>query len=234
MMNIVICDDEIKICKDIAETLIEHYGTKVEVSCFDNSVATYEYIDNERRGKVDIVILDIRLKHEHGVDVANYLGKKYSHICFIFMSGYADGYKRIFEVEPVYYLEKPINKSQLIEAVDRAIAKCANERELSVTFKRKGEMINIMTSDIDYIESRGRIIYIHTNNDIINVYMKLAEVLKVLPDNFIICHKSFCVNMDKIIRLARQEIELYNGIIIPVSRLSYMKVRELYMDYVMK
>lgn len=232
MISIAICDDEIKICEEISVTLLKHYGDKVKVSCFDSVASICEYVDKTLLGQVDIIIFDIKIKHEHGVDVAKFLSKKYPLIKFIFMSGYSDGYKRIFEIEPVYYLEKPINDELLIEAVDRAIAKQSEADEPIIAVQSKGEVYSIKASDIVYIESEGRILHIHTFNDVFDVYMKISDILTDLPDGFIKCHKSYCVNMNKIVRLARNEIELYNGQSIPMSRMSYMKVKEKYTEYV--
>lgn len=232
MISIAVCDDEIKICEEISATLLKHYGDKAKISCFDSAAQISEYVDKTVLGQIDIIILDIKLKHDHGVDVATFLGKKYPLIKFIFMSGYADGYKRIFEIEPVYYLEKPIDDELLIEAVDRAIAKQINIDEPTIAVQSKGEVYSIKAIDIDYIESEGRILHIHTINDVFDVYMKMSDILADLPDAFIKCHKSYCVNMNKIVRLGRNEIELYNGQNIPMSRMSYMKVKEKYTEYV--
>lgn len=234
MIRIAICDDEINICEKIKEKLLRHYIDRVDVNCFDSAPAICDYIDKTVHGEIDIVILDIKLKYDHGVDVATYLNKKYSSINFIFFSGYPDGHKRIFEVEPVFYLEKPIADNLLYEAVDRAIARMQNTNSMSIAFQSNGEIYSIRVDDIDYAESKGRVLKIHTINKVYATYMKLSDLLAKLPSDFLKCHKSFCVNMNKIIRLGKNEIELYNSVCIPVSRVNSMEVKEKYTEFVIQ
>ena len=50
------------------------------------------------------------------------------------------------------------------------------------------------------------------------VTMKLSAIMEKLPDYFIRCHQSYVVNIDKIVRLEKNQIMLENGNFITISR----------------
>ena len=58
--------------------------------------------------------------------------------------------------------------------------------------------------------------------------MTMAEVMKQLPQNFVQCHRSYIVNVDKIVQIIGEEIELSNGNIIPLSRSHIKEVKKVF------
>lgn len=145
---------------------------------------------------------------------------------------YIDNAKYIFEVEPVYFLTKPIADEKLVVAIDRAIEKINAEDKRTIAIVTKGMVSNIKVDEICYLESDKRTLYLHLNNEVRTANIKMQDVLNRLPDTFIQCHQSYAVNMDKIKNLSMDGAQLYDGKIVPVSRQKYSTVRMRFLKYV--
>ena len=58
-----------------------------------------------------------------------------------------------------------------------------------ITILSQGKPISLPTDEILYLESQGHTIYIHTAVEIISIYRRLDDIVRLLPDNFYRCHK---------------------------------------------
>ena len=92
-------------------------------------------------------------------------------------------------------------------------------------------MYAINLNDIDYIEAALRQIKIYTKDIVYTKYSKIDEFVKLLDDRFLVCHKSFAVNMDKIVTLSKNRFILESKAEVPISksRSDYSKAR--FIDY---
>lgn len=85
----------------------------------------------------------------------------------------------------------------------------------------------IQYNSIEYIEAMGDYIKIVTNDRKYVVLMSMKEVNELLPTNsFFRCHKSFIVNLDKIVNYNAKEIAL-NEKKIPLSRFRKNEFKEV-------
>lgn len=77
---------------------------------------------------------------------------------------------------------------------------------------------------ISYVESNLRILHIHTAQGVVDTYMRLSEFKTLVPHIFVQCHKSFLVNLDAVLAYKRNQLELADGSVIPMSRSQYKAV----------
>ena len=85
----------------------------------------------------------------------------------------------------------------------------------------------IQYNSIEYIEAMGDYIKLVTNDRKYVVLMSMKEVNELLPTNsFFRCHKSFIVNLDKIVNYNAKEIAL-NEKKIPLSRFRKNEFKEV-------
>jgi DNA-binding LytR/AlgR family response regulator len=67
---------------------------------------------------------------------------------------------------------------------------------------QKGNFVRVEKSDIHYIESALNYVRVQFEREQHLTYLTLAEIGEMLPaDRFIRLHKSFIVNMDKVLRI---------------------------------
>ena len=84
--------------------------------------------------------------------------------------------------------------------------------------------MRIDCADILYIESRQRIVVLHTPRKMIEFYAKLTDVMQMLPQSgFARCHQSYIVNMEYVRELDKVNhcFTLHSGERIEISRSNY-------------
>ena len=104
-MNILVCDDDFSIANSIAEYIKNKFKHEVFVSI--NREEALNVIHSEN---IDLLIIDIVLKDDNGILLAEDIQKNQSNIKIIFITGYGNVYyENIYEhIAPQGFLEKPI------------------------------------------------------------------------------------------------------------------------------
>lgn len=229
--KIVICDDEQKILENLSGKIKEIQPGKWDISVVDSLEKLKEYLtDNEP----DLLLLDIRLEDGNGIDLACEIQGKHPYIPIIFITGYNEYAQEIFRVKPIYMLTKPFNDEKIRDALLRAVEFMEKCKSGHIVLKTKGKIYNVDSRDICYAESIKRKMIIVTLHETYEVYMNMEEMLKMLPDNFVCCHKSYVVNMNYIQTLSNTEIILTTGVSIPVSRSKNKEVKGEFMTYIVR
>lgn len=224
-MNILVCDDDLIISKSIAEYIRKKFSHKVFVS--ENKHTTLDIINSEN---IDLLIIDIVLKDDNGILLAEDIQKIQPNIKTIFITGYGNVYyENIYEhITPQGFLEKPIQYNILnffIKQAENEYKKKTAKLKISYDFKE----YLITVDDILYIQSSKRVCEIITNDKTYRCYKKLSDFLKELPEYFVRCHQSYIVNTKYIASYQSGQFTLTNGAIIPISD-SYAKdAKNLYL-----
>ena len=138
-----------------------------------------EYLAYLKNKKPDIILLDILMPIQNGIEAARKLRaiSKLSQI--IFMTGSDSFAAEAFEVEAISYLKKPVKYESLVHVMDKAVQRVNFSRSITVNSERI--QIRIFLSDIIYIETQGRKIVIHTMKGDVYTYMALSAIQKKLP-----------------------------------------------------
>lgn len=78
----------------------------------------------------DIIMADVRMPRMDGITMAFEIRKKLRHCRFVFISGYCDKeyLKSAIQLSAVNYIEKPIEPSEIIEALKKSILQVEEER----------------------------------------------------------------------------------------------------------
>lgn len=85
-------------------------------------------------------------------------------------------------------------------------------------------------SGCHYIETEGRHLLLHYENETLRKSGKLSDILKSLPETiFFRCNNSYIVNLNYIVNIMpegdRYNIRLQSGAVIPLSRSCYKECR---------
>lgn len=229
-MNIAICDDDNNILTYLNYTLDTILKSDCKIFKFHTGSALELYID-DNKCNLDILIIDIDLGDENGIEIAKRIKVKYYNIKIIFITGFINYSQNIFEAEPTYFIAKPIKIENLTNALNLAIKSIENDKPNVLSLSSKGVVVSINLKKIKYIESVKRQVIIHETDDIIKIYSKLKDIENHLPSNFVRCHQSYIVNMDKTKYLNNHFFLLYDGQNIPISQSRYNKTKQKYLDY---
>lgn len=137
------------------------------------------------------------------------------------------------------WIEKMFRGAEIIEFKDtEELRKWLLESEQNprqmLMINRRREAVTVRISEIVFIESKKRMLEIHTRTEKITCYMKLGDMENMLPDHFIRCHQSYIVNMHSINSFRGKTIELVNEERVPVSRNRYMETIRKFEAYCRK
>lgn len=176
----------------------------------------------------DVIFLDVRSK-----ETAERIREWNTDVTIIFTTDVdgEEGREKGANTETVHYLSKPIDIKKLYHCMDMALRKDEKEKFLQV--KTKVGILKIAVDKIMYVEAqgdgcvvefcpqKGRTFQVETVNHISELEEQLDK------NDFIRCHRSYIVRIDKIRRVKRAWIELRNGSRIAVSRNLYNAVGQM-------
>lgn len=226
-MNIFICDDNESILNFISNVLNNNYKNLFKIYTYSN----YEDIITSIRNKtVNILIMDIVLKDNNGIDIVKENKKYLNNTQIIYITAYDDYIEDCFETDLTYILRKPIIEEKLLQAINKALTNINDlNKNIMVKVGKDNKKVNI--KDINYIESEGRTIKINLNNEIIKVYGKISDIEDDLGSTFVRIHKSYLVNMNRIVNYNFNKVKLDNGKVLPISRTYNKSCKEIIFNY---
>ena len=119
--QVLILDDEPDVRTVIRRQLS---GTKFEVLEAENAEQAMDLL-RDYALFIDVIICDVRMPKINGVEAVKYFHQEYPSTPVIVLTGYPDVNLAVefMKQGTVEYLVKPVEKEQLVEAVDKAAAK---------------------------------------------------------------------------------------------------------------
>lgn len=230
MLSIVICDNNLTAVEQMKDMLARKFSSgEYRVYSFQTKDALKQAVLG---GLIpDIALIDVWIKSESGIELAKNLFSGKTHTQVIFVTSYREHYTEVYEAEHVYFLLKPVDYREFQRAMDKAIVQLKERAEKFLVLKTRGTILRIAVDSICYIESVGRKITVHCREGSYEHYASLSSVISQLPDYFVQCHKSFCVNMNDIRRLEPRHLFLSNGTEIPISQTKKYETREIFSEF---
>lgn len=229
MVRIAICDDEKVVCNMLMQKVTTQMKNKkedFEIDCFANADELLQ-----KNLIYDILLLDIQMPGQNGIELAKTLRKDGLNSALIFITALKEHVFDVFEVDALDYICKPINEMRLEKTLEKALQKIKTNEDNYLLIKTMNCCKAVKISNIFYCEVINRKIYLYTKDDVIVYYSKLADIIKQLDNRFVRCHRSYLVNMDYLIEYTNRQITLVNGLHVPISRLRYQEFMEAAMQY---
>ena len=225
LYQVVICDDEEQILKDIytrTEAAFKNQEISADFFCANDSRVLMEFLQEK---KVDIIFLDIDMPYFSGMDIAAYLNEKCPNTMLVFVTSQDTLVYQTFAYRPYGFLRKTHFEEELPELLMR-IKKELHKRQSDIVINKGRELIRVLIKEILYIESEGNYLNIYTRDNVVKIRETMTAMEKeLLEKGFVRCHKGYLVNMEHMEELKGSEMILtFEGIrkTIPVGR-SYEK-----------
>ncbi len=227
MANIFIVEDELIILERIM-ILLEELDHTIAGHCDNADLALKQIKEKD----VDVILLDIALPGKNnGISLAKLINKELN-LPIIFTSSFQDKetISEAAETNPITYLTKPINKGDLLVAIELALKKNIDENitvqeEASnkVFYTKIGDKLNkiqiesilwLKASDSNYCD------IIVSDGKSLTVRSSLQKLMKQLPQDVIIqVHRQFAININAIDHINLKEQSIYiNEEAIPLGR----------------
>ena len=221
MTKIIIIDDEAPARDLIRHYLQTHHNIEI-VAEADNGFSAMKLI---RELNPQLIFLDVQMPKLTGFEMLELMDNPPE---IIFSTAFDQYAIRAFELNAVDYLLKPYSKERFDAAMQKALLRIqsgtsaqqelqtfrnaiapASETLSRIAVKDRQQIHVVPVVDIDYIESDGDYVKIHTAK---SAYLK-EKTMKYfeenLPRQFIRIHRSFIVNVNEVAKIELYEKESY-------------------------
>ncbi|WP_240415707.1 response regulator transcription factor [Paenibacillus periandrae] len=122
-MKIVIIDDEGAMHLIMRRMLGKIKEVEV-VGCFLDTIAAYSYMENH---EVDLVLVDISMPRESGIEFAERLRARDENIKIVFVTSHKEYALSAFDVYASDYIVKPVTQDRLLRTIQRVFDKLLKE-----------------------------------------------------------------------------------------------------------
>jgi len=218
MIKIAICDDEETFTIELT-TLIKRYSEKSSIA-----ICTVPYSDGSELLQnypidVDLIFLDIQMPHMNGLQAAKAIRKLDPKVSIIFLTSMAQYAVEGYKYNATNFIIKPIQYVRLKNELDRWLNLYKQEQTEHIIISNDTGKYKVPLSNLQYIETFGRNLMVHTENENIVAYRKMRDFENELStSSFVRCHTSFLVNLLFVKRVEKLKIELTTGAHIPISQ----------------
>jgi DNA-binding LytR/AlgR family response regulator len=223
-VRVLIVEDEF-ITLDSLRDALEESGYEIS----GDAMKAEEALAILGRGDTDIAILDIRLKGDKsGIWLAKQINETFK-IPFIFLSAFGDPQtiKEASQTEPYAYLVKPFTAVDIYAAIEVALKNYAKKNEQFQLPKSHTEAVDeLLLNDFIFIKENtsfrriaiSDIIFVQAFKNYLELVFPenrhiirstLKDFMMLLPkEHFIQTHRSYVVNIRRILRIGNSELDL--------------------------
>ncbi|KFF06651.1 LytR/AlgR family response regulator transcription factor [Flavobacterium reichenbachii] len=218
----LIIDDESPAHKALASHIAKFDDLEHSGSAFSGMEALKMLNEN----KYDIIFLDINMPVISGVEL---MESQPNRPLTIVTTAYSDFALSAYQNDAIDYLMKPISFEKFSKAIEKAktfysgnnAKKENNACGKVLSYRANGQMIDILLSDIIYIESLGNYMKLYSTRlkSPTIIYGSLASINDEIDNaDFIQVHRSYIVNTREITTVTYKTLTMSNAEIIPVGR----------------
>lgn len=234
LLNITILEDETVYAEQLQKLLAE-WGQKNNIKISARHSSCGEDFMKKTYDEEELFFLDIDLVTTSGIEIAKKLREDGFRGHIIFLTAFSEYVFDGYHVQALDYLLKPIDADKL----DNCMKPVLKDMEGSfLIWQTQSEMIKVpynkimaFTSYKHYVDIITQIPASASDNSACKCYRRkitLKTLEQQLPKEFIRCHRTIIININKVMKLTRTEATLSDDSVYPVSE-SYLKdVREAF------
>ena len=216
-MVIGICDDDEIWCSYAEETIEEYaYQTslKTEIFCFSDREALLAY----EGVPLDVLFLDIVLRSEDGIALAEEINRKWKCCKIVFLTNYLGYATEVYHTEHIFYALK----EQFADKIGKIFGKLLHEMEQNqkkLIFTSGSNTLILAPEEIFYFERHGRSTSINTVWGTYEIKDRIGDLIKRLPEtDFLRCHSSYIVYLPNVRKADKGFFVMKNEAVIMISR----------------
>jgi len=176
-----------------------------------------------QRHLFDVAVLDINLgeNESNGITLGQFINEQ-TCIPFIYLTAYEvkDIMTSAIRTQPSSYLNKPLRPAELLAAIDISLKKTGEgaENKKYLIVKEEDFNIKVVIAEIDFFESEGNYVFIHTEA---KIYRHRATIKQVLVETeghgFVQIHRAFVANISKIEKYNSKNVVIKQHLL-PISK----------------
>ena len=241
--KVLIVDDEAHARTNLRLALAPLGDWAVAAECASAAAARSFLQANE----VDLVLLDVQMPQESGIELARSLGRMEQPPLIVFATAHRGHALDAFDAHALDYIVKPVDERRLHQAMSRArvlleqraiYTKALRQftdpapgfwRELIV--RSVGRMDKVALEDVLWIETAGNYVELHMSERTLLHRTTLTELVQYLdPDEFLRIHRRILVRRDEVLGMRQMQeggyvVALRCGQSLPISERHWADVK---------
>ncbi|WP_108671454.1 LytR/AlgR family response regulator transcription factor [Peribacillus acanthi] len=235
-IKIIIADDDLPSRKILSHFIRNLPDFQVVAEATDGDTL----IQKIREESPEIVLADIQMPKVNGMEAVKTCRESMPELQVIFTTGYDDFAVEAFTLSAADYIVKPVERSRLFMALEKAKKTLQSYRSLAshqpakksgnrFIFKSNSSYSYLTLDDILFIEKEGKKTVLHTVDDRFETLESLQEIEERLPRYFYKTHRSFVVNLRKMLKIEPSG-ETYLGFFADCDKaahISKLKIQEV-------
>lgn len=229
--SIAVCDDEDHDLDQIAQmtqAFFDFQGIPCGINRYASGTSLLAAIQNGV--KYHLLLLDVMMDELDGMELACALREQKNETSIVFISCNREMALRGYEVAATRYLGKPVETEKLHEALAFCYQNYHDDRELLFPTTKGARKIS--PSDIMFAEAGERGVKLFLAHEQVDTSMRMFELEALLPrTQFVLCHRAFLVNLAYARYIRCYEVELQNGLLVPVSEHRYADTKQKLIQY---
>ena len=183
---------------------------------------------------VDAIFCDINMPDLNGMDFVKSLA---SPPIIVFTTAYSEYAVEGYKVDAVDYLLKPFGLDEFQRAANKVKrvyeqindsdsssnqnVSCASEDASTLFFKTEHRIVKVDIADILYVEGMSEYMKIHliSQPKPLIVLLSMKKLEERLPANFMRIHRSYIINLDKIMEVNKNRVIMNEDVYLPIGDL---------------
>lgn len=243
LLNIAIVEDErahAAITIRLLGAWLQERRIKFQIREFHSGEAfLFEWEQNQAW---NALFLDIQMPGLNGMELAKRIRRDNEQVAIVFVTGITDYLQEGYEVEALHYLVKPIDADKISYCMERIFAKYQEQKKRRALLIEAEETadgqdsshitLRLSLEEIVYLEAFAHNTQLYTREKSYCVREGIGAWRKRLPmEMFVVCHRSYLVNLLYVARLKKDRIVLDDGKEVPMSRRCYQSVNQAFIEF---
>lgn len=237
LYTVALCDDEaehLDKLKDMLDTYQEQRpNCELAIACFGSAKDLLCRV-REQNYEPDLVLLDIYLQEEFGIEAAGELRSMGNESQIVFITSSPEHALEAYRVQAAQYLVKPVGEEELFQTLDNLLNESRKERRRYLMLRAEGRVVRVAVDGIVFCEAQGKSQKMHlTDGEELLLHMTMTEIFGLLSDypEFVKVGASYIVNLEHVVSLNARELVMETEANIHLPRGSYQPLRERYFNY---
>ena len=235
MIQIGLCDDDLAILSQL-QVLLDRYqverNAEITSAAFQSPLELLAEI--EKGMQFDILLLDVLMPGENGIDAAREIRRDDNNVKSIFLTSSSEFAVESYTVGAYFYQLKPIWEENFFRLMDAVIAECEKSSGMSLILRCKSGITRVELNRLEYCEVLGRALWLHlTDGTVLESSGGMEHLCDQLAncDNFLRIHRSYLVNLDHIKSIVPKAITMASLAELPIPRGKYAELKDRYLEY---
>ncbi len=235
MIKIAFCDDELSVLHDLTVLLDRYRVDRNQEMEYFAYQSPFELMANIEKGhQWDIILLDVMMPGENGIEVAKEIRGHDENVKIIFLSSSPEFAVQSYAVNAYFYQLKPIREENLFPVLDQALASCKKARTEMLVLKCKSGITVMDPAELEYCEVNGRSLLLYMQDGRVLESIGKLDVLEeklLSTGSFLRVHRSYLVNMAYIQNISYRSVILFSQKEIPIPHGKCGEIKKTYLSY---